>query len=131
MRLLSPFVSLPLRQLPPTAPVAVRYRSRLLRYANGNIFVALELALERPARIRSSVPSDAIRLSVSWRGPRASRLPSKLFLTPAGVYRSRRLFPLQRGPLVLPGRESPGRLSLADRSDQPHLPLTPPRAIPF
>lgn len=98
MTLLSPFVSVPLRQLPPTTPVAVRYRSRVLRYANGNIFAALELALERPARIRSTVPPDAIRLTVSWRGPRASRLPSKLFLTPVDVYRSRRLFPLQRGP---------------------------------
>jgi hypothetical protein len=98
MRLLSPFVSLPVRQLPPTVPVAVRYRSRLLRYANGNIFAALELALERPARIRSTVPPDAISLTVSWRGPRASRLPGKLFLTPTGVYRSRRLFPLQHGP---------------------------------
>src|SRR5256886_9048192 len=39
--LLSPFVSLPLRHLAPTAPVAVRYRSRLLRHANGNIFAAL------------------------------------------------------------------------------------------
>jgi hypothetical protein len=96
--LLSPFASLPLRQLPPTAPVAVRYRSRLLRYANGNIFAALELALERPALSRSTPPPDDIKLGVTWRGPRASRLPGNFFLTPTGVYTSRRLFPLQRGP---------------------------------
>jgi hypothetical protein len=98
MRLLSPFVSLPLRQLRPTAPVAVRYRSRLLRYANGNIFVALELALERPALAWSKRPPYAVKLGVTWRGPRASRLPRDLFLTPTGVYRSHRLFRLQRGP---------------------------------
>jgi hypothetical protein len=96
--LLSPFVSLPLRHLAPTAPIAVRYRSRLLRYANGNIFAALELALERPALIRSATPPEAIKLGVTWRGPRASRLPRSLFLTPTGVYTSRRLFPLQRSP---------------------------------
>jgi hypothetical protein len=98
MRLLSPFVSLRLRELPPTAPVAVHYRSRLLRYADGNIFAALELALERPSLARSAMPPDAIKLGVTWRGPSASRLPGKLFLTPMGVYTSRRLFPLRRGP---------------------------------
>jgi hypothetical protein len=98
VKLLSPFVSLPLRHLAPTAPVAVRYRSRLLRYANGNIFAALELALERPALARSATPPDAIKLGVTWRGPRASRLPRSLFLTSTGVYTPRRLFPLQRGP---------------------------------
>jgi hypothetical protein len=96
--LLSSFVSLPLRQLTPTVPVAVRYHSRLLRYANGNIFAALELALERPPLARTATPPDAIRLRVSWRGPKAFRLPTNLFLTPSGVYTSRRLFPLQRGP---------------------------------
>jgi hypothetical protein len=96
--LLSPFTSLPLRQLAPTAPVAVRYRSRRLRYANENIFAALELALERPALPQSPTPPDAIRLGVTWRGLRASRLPSQLVLTPKGVYTSHRLFPLQDGP---------------------------------
>jgi hypothetical protein len=96
--LLSPFTSLPLRQLPPTTPVAVRYRSRQLRYANENIFAALELALERPALAQSLTPPDAIRLGVAWRGPRASRLPRQLALTPKGVYTSHRLFPLQHGP---------------------------------
>lgn len=46
-RLLVPVAKLPLRHKQPTAPVAVRYRSRLLRYADGNIFAAIELALER------------------------------------------------------------------------------------
>jgi hypothetical protein len=98
MTLLSTFNSLPLRQLPPTEPVAVRYRSRLLRYANGNIFAALELALERPALARSLAPPDAIKLGVTWRGPRASRRPGRLFLAPTGVYTSHRLFPLRHGP---------------------------------
>jgi hypothetical protein len=96
--LLSSFVSLPLRHLTPTVPVAVRYHSRLLRYANGNIFAALELALERPPLAQTATPPDAIRLRVSWRGPKAFHLPTNLFLTPTGVYTSRRLFPLQRGP---------------------------------
>jgi hypothetical protein len=96
--LLSPFASLPLRQLAPTAPVAVRYHSRLLRYANGNIFAALELALERPPLTRSQTPPAAIKLRVSWRGPQAARRPDNLVLTPKGVYASGRLFSLQRGP---------------------------------
>jgi hypothetical protein len=96
--LLSPFASPPLRQLTPTAPVAVRYRSRVLRYANGNVFAALELALERPALAPSPPPSDAIKLGVTWRGPQAAHRPGTLFLTPKGVYASGRLFPLQRGP---------------------------------
>jgi hypothetical protein len=97
-KLLSPFTSLPLRLLSPTMPVAVRYRSRPLRYANGNIFAALELALERPALAQSRTPRDAIKLDVTWRGPRAPRLPAHLFLTPTGVYTAHRLFPLQNGP---------------------------------
>jgi hypothetical protein len=97
MTLLSPLASLPLRQLAPTAPVAVRYRSRLLRYADGNVFAALELALERPART-SPPPRDAIELGVTWRGPLAALRPGTLFLTPKGVYASGRLFALQRGP---------------------------------
>jgi hypothetical protein len=97
-RLLAPFAGLPLRYQAPTTPVAVRYRSRLLRYANGNIFAALELALERPAVSRSSVPRNAIALRVSWRGPGVARRPGKLSLTSLGVYTPGRLFPLQRGP---------------------------------
>jgi hypothetical protein len=96
--LLSPFVSLALRQLPPTAPVAVRYGSRLLRYADGNIFAALELALERLPLAPSPTPPNGVKLAVTWHGPIASRLPGKLLLTATGVYTSRRLFPLQRGP---------------------------------
>jgi hypothetical protein len=45
-----------------------------------------------------TTPPNAIALSVLWRGPNATRRPSQLFLTPTGVYASRRLFPLQRGP---------------------------------
>ncbi len=97
-RLLVGFAALPLRYKPPTTPVAVRYRSRLLRYADGNIFAALEVALERPALFRSSVPRNAIALAVTWRGPSVARRPGRLFLTPIGVYTPRRLFPLQRGP---------------------------------
>jgi hypothetical protein len=96
--LLAPFAGLPLRYKAPTTPVAVRHRSRLLRYADGNIFAALELALERPALPRSSAPRNAIALTVTWRGLNVAHLPGQLFLTPNGVYSSRRLFPLPRGP---------------------------------
>ncbi len=96
--LFAPLAKLPLRREAPTTAVAVRYRSRLLRSAKGNIFAALELALERPSLGSSRLPPDSIRLTVNWRGPNASGLPSSLFLTPKGVYSSRRLFPLQRRP---------------------------------
>jgi hypothetical protein len=96
--LLGPFAGLPLLHATPTTLVAVRHRSRLLRYADGNIFAALELALERRPLIRSSLPPNAIGLTVAWRGPNAARRPSQLFLTPTGVYASKHLFPLQRGP---------------------------------
>ena len=46
----------------------------------------------------SSAPRAAVELTVAGHGPKASRLPGKLALTPAGVRASRRLFPLQRGP---------------------------------
>jgi hypothetical protein len=97
-RLLAPFAALPLRHDAPTTPIAVRYRSRLLRYADGNIFAALELALERTAVSRPSAPRNAIALTVTWRGPKAAHRPRALLLTPIGVYSSKRLFPLQRGP---------------------------------
>jgi hypothetical protein len=96
--LFSSLARLPLRYEAPTAPVAVRYRSRLLRYADGNIFAALELALERPGIARSSVPRDAIALAVTWRGPNVAQRPGQLYLTPIGVYTPTRLFSLQRGP---------------------------------
>jgi hypothetical protein len=85
-------------RLAPTAPIEVRYRSRPLRYANGNIFAALELALERTPAKRSSPPRNAVRLGVSWRGPFASRMPRVLSLTPIGVYTSHKLYALPRGP---------------------------------
>jgi hypothetical protein len=98
VRLLAPLAQLPLRRLAPTAPVEVRYRSRPLRYANGNIFAALELALERTPVRRSAPPPNAVRLAVSWRGPFASRMPRALSLTPIGVYTSHKLYALPRGP---------------------------------
>jgi hypothetical protein len=97
-RLLAPLAALPLRSEPPTTPIAVRYRSRLLRYADGNIFAAIELALERRAVVRASRPRNAVGLSVTWRGPRAATRPRRLYLTPIGVYLPGRLFPLRRGP---------------------------------
>jgi hypothetical protein len=97
-RLLAPVAKLPLRHNQPTAPVAVRYRSQLLRYADGNIFAAIELALERQSISRSSPPADAIPLNVSWRGPNVRQRPRTLFLTPRGVYVSHRRFALSRGP---------------------------------
>jgi hypothetical protein len=119
-KLLSPFARLPLRQLPPTAPVGVRYRSRLLRYANGNIFAALELAFERaPIAASSTRPRNSIRLGVTWRGPKATALPRTLLFAPSGVYASHRLFPLQRAPWCylaenLPGA-SPSLIDAANR----------------
>jgi hypothetical protein len=89
---------LPLRSDAPTTPVAVRYRSRLVRYADGNIFAALELAVERPSLRRSSVPPNAIALAVTWRGSNVAHMPHDIFLTPIGVYARGNLFPLQRGP---------------------------------
>jgi hypothetical protein len=97
-RLMAPLTRLPLRHRAPTTPVAVRHGSRLLRYADGNIFAALELALERPAVPRSSPPRNAVALSVTWRGPESAHRPAHLFLTPVGVYTPGRLFPLRRGP---------------------------------
>jgi hypothetical protein len=97
-RLLAPFARLPRRHNQPTVPVAVRYRSRLLRYADGNIFAAIELALERPSLSRSAAPTDAVPLTVIWRGPNVTQRPRKLFLTPGGVFVSHRLFALSRGP---------------------------------
>jgi hypothetical protein len=96
--LLSRFDRLPLRRLSPTAPVGVWHHSRLVRYANGNIFAALELALERPVSARRLAPRDAIALTVSWRGPRARAMPVQLWLAPVGVYASHRAFPLPHGP---------------------------------
>jgi len=97
-RLLAPLVRLQLRSDAPTTPVAVRYRSRLVRYADGNIFAALELAVERPSLRRSSVRPNAIALAVTWRGPNVAHMPDDIFLTPIGVYARGNLFPLQRGP---------------------------------
>jgi len=42
VRLLKPFTRLPFRHGRPTTIIEVRYHSRRLRYANGNIFAALE-----------------------------------------------------------------------------------------
>jgi hypothetical protein len=106
--LLAPFVRLPLLHAAPTTAVAVRYRSRPLRYADGNIFAALELALERPPLARSSLPPNPIALTVVWRGPNAARRPSQLFLAPTGVYASKHLFPLQRGPWCYLAANLPG-----------------------
>lgn len=96
--LLSPFAKLPLRHLAPTTPVEVRYASRVLRYANGNILAAIELALERRGEKRASAPPHAIRLAVRWSGPLAARMPAVLDLAPSGVYASKRYFGLSRGP---------------------------------
>lgn len=107
-RLLTPLAKLPLRHNQPTAPVAVRYRSRLLRYADGNIFAAIELALERPSISYSSPPVDAVSLSVSWRGSNVRQRPRRLFLTPRGVFASHRLFALSRGPWCYLAANLPG-----------------------
>jgi hypothetical protein len=95
--LLSQFDSLPLRHLAPTMPVEVDYRSHRLRYANGNVFAALELAFERRRVVRRTAPRCAIRLTVQWKGPRAPERPSTLWLAPGGVYVRHRFSRLPRG----------------------------------
>ena len=96
--LLAPLARLSVRHLAPTSPIQVRFRSRPLRYANGNIFAALELALERSPVRRSAPPPGAVRLGVTWRGPLASRMPRALALSPTGVYAAHQFFALSRGP---------------------------------
>jgi hypothetical protein len=95
--LLSPFTKLPLRHKRPTTPVEVRYRSRPLRYANGNIFAALELALEERSISQPVAPPHAIRLAVRWKGPLAAHEPSLIWLAPHGVYTPHRFSTLPRG----------------------------------
>lgn len=97
IRLLLPFAKLPLRYREPTAPVEVRYRNRRLRYANGNIYAALELASERSATRRASPPPHSIQLEVRWEGPQARRRPSTVWLAPHGVYTPRRFSRLPLG----------------------------------
>jgi hypothetical protein len=97
-QLLAPLAKLPVWHRAPTTPVGVSYRSHLLPYADGNIFAALELALERPWVRDTSAPPDGVELTVTWHGPTAVSRPRRLLLTPTGVYTPGRLFPLQRGP---------------------------------
>jgi hypothetical protein len=105
--LLSPLTKLPLRHQRPTMPVEVRYRSRPLRYANGNIFAALELALEQRSVGQASPPPHAIRLAVRWKGPRAAHMPSVVWLAPHGVYTSHRFSTLPRGTWCYLGTNLP------------------------
>lgn len=96
--LLLPFAALRLRTVAPTTVVAVRYRSHLLRFADGNVFAALELALERPPYAAAAPPANAVRLTVRWRGPGASRMPATLWLAPNGVYATGQRYNLPQGP---------------------------------
>lgn len=97
MRLLSPFARLPLRTALPTVVTAVRHDSGLPRYADGNVFAALELALDRRATCCARAPAAAVSLAVAWRGPTASIRPHRVRLGPRGVYVRRRLYPLPTG----------------------------------
>jgi hypothetical protein len=108
VRLLKPFTRLPPRHGQPTTIIEVRYHSRTLRYANGNIFAALELALERPAKAKPSVPADAVMLTVRWSGPNRAQLPRQLYLTASGVYSGKQLFPLSHGPWCYLAENLPG-----------------------
>jgi hypothetical protein len=94
--LLRAFASLPLRRERPTTVVAVWWRGSLMRRADGNVFAALELALERRPVARSARPHDAVALKVRWRGPRRKERPARLLLAPRGVYVAGRLYPLPR-----------------------------------
>ena len=95
--LLRPFEALPLRTLRPTVAVEVRHRSRVLRYADGNVFAALELALDRRPKCCPAPPRAAVPLEVRWRGPAAAKRPREVRLGPQGVYARGRLYPLGRG----------------------------------
>src|SRR5919199_2606708 len=95
-RLLRPLATLPRWRLRPTVVVEVRHARRVLRYADGNVFAALELALERPAVCCAQAPRRAVPLTVRWRGPRAALRPRTLLLGPRGVYSGGRLYPLRR-----------------------------------
>jgi len=81
----------------PTVAVEVRHRSRVLRFADGNVFAALELALDRRPVCCSLAPRDAVRLGVVWRGPGAAARPRQLALGPRGVSTGGRLYPLPVG----------------------------------
>lgn len=110
-RLLAPFARLPRRTAAPTVVTSVRFRTLLLRYADGNVFAALELALERPARPAASAPAYGVRLSVTWRGPERAAMPSTLLLAPAGVYVRRAIFPLPHGVWCFLAGNLPARLA--------------------
>jgi hypothetical protein len=97
LRLLAPLTSLKPKKEPPTVPVRVSVRSHVLRYADGNIFAALELAAEERSARRRTAPADGIKLTVSWRGPAAAKRARRLILSPHGVYARGRLAPLPRG----------------------------------
>jgi hypothetical protein len=94
--LLRAFTRLPLRREPPTTVVAVRWRGRLLARADGNVFAALELALERRPRFGATRPHVPIALGLRWRGPRRAGRPVRILLAQDGVYWAGRLFPLPR-----------------------------------
>lgn len=122
-RLVAPLASLPLRRDSPTVPVQVKYRSHVLRYADGNVFAAIELALERTSSAVRSTPPDAIVLAVTWRGPTATTRPLTIRLTPKGVYARGRLSPLPRGvwcyvAINLPTRVTPASLIEATASQR-------------
>jgi hypothetical protein len=95
--LLAPIMRLPLRTGEPTRPTRVSFQSRILRYADGNIFAALELAFERSPRSVAPAVADGAMISVAWKGPDAAIRPTRLLLDPHGVSQSGRLFPLPRG----------------------------------
>jgi hypothetical protein len=97
LRLLAPLTSLEAKTEPPTVPVRVRIGSRVLRYADGNIFAALELAAEERSARHLSAPADGVELIVSWRGPAAAKRARRLILSPRGVYARGRFAPLPRG----------------------------------
>jgi hypothetical protein len=97
IKLLAPLTRLPLRHQTPTEPVEVRYRSRPIRYANGNIFAALELARERRSIALPVPPRHAVRLTVRWDGPEASNRPSAIWLAPHRAYSRHRYARLPLG----------------------------------
>jgi hypothetical protein len=57
---------------------------------------AVELALDRTSRF-APLPKGCYAFSSRWRGPAAHARPRRFLLCPTGVYKGRRLYPLERG----------------------------------
>jgi hypothetical protein len=73
----------------------LRRGPRPVRHAHQNIHIAVELAFDRSALARrASRPRRCIALVAAWRGPGAHMRPTRLCLSPLGVYARTVLYPV-------------------------------------